>query len=171
MAVNADDSRPEILLEHRRNTAHDGRQMLGWVIVTAAAIGVFQWFMLPEMLATAPWLVIAFLFLEAICVAVLCGLAAKQISTDGTFVCRITTEDLECVCPVAGCGQTFRIQVKEIAKIESRSSGSRFQRWYVWDRAGQCHWLTPNYDNPVEKFLSTIRQLRPDVEEVQTRDV
>ena len=141
--------------------------MLAWIIVTVLGLGMFQAFFFPRMWQDSPVSVIVFATIEVIVCSVAVAYAAMNIAKSQEFVCRITDGRIECLCPVPGCGESFVVRIDAIAKIE-RERWEDSVRWYLWDNDGQRHWLTSNYDNPVEDFIEVIKRRNSRVVEVGT---
>jgi hypothetical protein len=137
------------------------------IIVTVLGLGLFQAFFFPWMWQDSPVSVIVFATIEVIVCSVAVAYAAMNIAKRQEFVCRITDGRIECLCPVSGCGESFVVRIDAIVKIE-KERWEDSVRWYLWDNEGQRHWLTSNYDNPVEDFIEVIKRLNSRVVEVDT---
>jgi len=88
--------------------------------------------------------------------------AVWEIMQNGEFVCRLDSETFECSVPSKYSGETFRIRVGDITKIE-KVKGEEMTTCYLWDKDGRRYWLTNHYRNPVAKFVAAIQKLNPAV--------
>jgi hypothetical protein len=88
--------------------------------------------------------------------------AMAKIRHNETFVCLLDDELVECVCPVPERGDSFRLRLDDLVRIEKRRDGAS-HRWYLHDREGRHHWLTDAYRNPADEFARQILKLRPNI--------
>lgn len=75
------------------------------------------------------------------------------------FECELTDSAIRCVCPVAHLGSTFDIPLDDLVAIEVSSDDS--PRTELLTRNGNRYWLTSNFGNPVRRFVTQLRTLRP----------
>jgi hypothetical protein len=148
------------IVEHRRSTRHQGIYELVLLVVMLVVFGfIHQWFF-------AHWVwdrgFFLFIGVMALLGAVLGVHAVWEILQNGEFVCRLDSETFECSVPSRFSGETFRIRVGDIARIEKKTGGE-MAAWYLWDKEGRRYWLTGNYGNPIAKFVAAIRKLNPGV--------
>jgi len=155
-----------MLIEHRKKTRSEGAQHLAAVGTTIGVLGTLMMALL--VLGHASWPFGAAGFLILTLIGVIGGIyATLNILANREFICRLNDKTLECISPVWGCGETFKLSLTEIIKIE-KECWSDSHRWYLVDKAGERYWLTTNYDNPADEFLARIRELCPSVEDVNT---
>lgn len=154
-------------LSYVRSSVGEGLRVLAGVAVALLGMGTIQYLLFPRMWRTNPGVVVAVLAVESFFVVVGLSYALWRILHPQRFVCRLDGEYIECVCPVKACGDTFRLAVAEIAKIEHAHWGET-HRWYLWDRGGGCYWLTANYGNPAGKFIEALLRLRSDIVQEET---
>ncbi len=164
---------PRPSFEHVRKTSAQGYRELAWVILLLPAFVVLDWFVFPRLWASADYFALDMLtIIETTLFVVLAYLSLLNLTASGTFSCRIDEERLTCTCPVPGTGDTFSVLLKDITTIElaEESIGDhRHRYWYVWDRSGRRYWLTTNYGNPVDLFIDVVRDIVPNVREIQTQ--
>ena len=96
-----------------------------------------------------------------------CWYAIVNIIANDEFRCVLTTETLACYCSVNGAGETFKVELADIKKLE-KEAWSESHRWYIWDVNDNRYWLTSNFDNPCERIIESIQELRPNVAQVDT---
>jgi hypothetical protein len=92
-----------------------------------------------------------------------------NLTLSSRFVCRLSREKLECVCPIAWVGETFTVRVSEIQTLVRGWHGgenSMSYSWYIHDKSGQRYLLTKAYGNPVKRFFAKIKELNPEVAEI-----
>jgi hypothetical protein len=77
-------------------------------------------------------------------------------TSNSEFLCRIDDEAIECVSPDSVDGETFKLRLSDIVKIE-RLGPSGKERWYLWDGTGRRYWLSDHYGNPADTFVELIR--------------
>lgn len=75
------------------------------------------------------------------------------------FECELTDSEIRCICPVTRMGSTFHISLDELVAIEVSSDDS--PRTELLTRSGNRYWLTSNFGNPVGRFVTQLRTLRP----------
>ncbi|MDX1930758.1 MAG: hypothetical protein SFV81_29815 [Pirellulaceae bacterium] len=78
------------------------------------------------------------------------------------FECELTESTIRCVCPVARMGSTFDISLDDLIAIEVTSDDT--PRVDLLTRHGSRYWLTSNFGNPVRRFVTQLRSLRPQLE-------
>jgi len=150
--------------EHRRSTRSQGvyelLQLAGVLVILVIAYRLFF----------HPWVwqlgFSAFVIITGTLATALTGHALWQIVRNREFVCRLDGEIIECIAPDRTSGNSFRLRIADIAKIE-KTTQLEATWWYLRDRDGNRHWLTSNYGNPVHKFLSAIEEINPAVIEVE----
>lgn len=154
-------------LEHRRSTGSEALRMLFRITAVVAGFAVMQLFLFPYVWRENPWFVVAFVVVEF--VVVVCGLmyVRANILVGREFICRMDNTYIECRSPVESCGQSFRVAVADIVRIE-RKGDSESRRWYIHDKAGRRYDLTTNYGNPADEFIRRIREVNSSVVEVHT---
>lgn len=154
-------------LKHSKNTMAEGIKVLLTLGMTVIGMGCFQILFFPHIWAVDPWFVVAFFGIEAIVCVGLLYYAFINIRKHELFLCFVDDELIECVCPVDGCGDSFRLQLDEIVQIERHDGGESY-RWYLHDSHGHRHWLTSNYNNPDDKFVQRILAFKPDIPQTET---
>jgi hypothetical protein len=108
-----------------------------------------------------------FLSGAAVAAIVIFYYALANITRCRDFVCRIDDRTIECSVPLPSAGESFRLAIDDIVKVEKRASGESHD-WYIWDAAGKQYQLTRNYGNPVKKFIGAILERNPAVVEEHT---
>jgi hypothetical protein len=140
-------------------------------LLTCSALAAFGYLFFPlsDVPAPRPFLIVWYGGLAALVMSASI-FAAWQITRRATFHCRLSSQILECLCPVKCIGESFVVPVHEIAKIERhRQPGGESEfRWYIWDSSGNRYWLTDGYGNPVRRFVAQIKELCPSVPHVET---
>lgn len=96
-------------------------------------------------------------------IAALCY-AAININSEDIFVCRLTDQLFFQHCPVKQCGESFKVRLGDIAKLECRQGES----WYIHTNDGETHQITNNYGNPAKKFADALLKSRPEIKTVST---
>src|SRR5688572_8630917 len=137
-------------IEHRRSTRHQGFYEI------ALLVGLYLVFFLVYQRFFADWvwkggdrsffIFIAVMTFFGVALAVH---AVWEILQNGEFVCRLDHETFECSVPSKYSGDSFKIPIADIARIE-RDTGAETTMWYLWDNKGRRYWLTGNYGNPAE---------------------
>ena len=155
------------VLEHRRGTRQAGILALLGVGATAVGFIAFQVFFFPSLWNDDHLFFILFYAILSVVVTGVASIAIADIVKAGEFVCEMDDDIIECISPLEGCGDSFRIPIADIAKVE-KVTGQDSHRWYIWDNAGRRYWLTSNYGNPADKFIRAIQELNEGVAEVQT---
>ncbi len=156
-----------IRLEHRRSTAREGVRLLVGLGASVVGLGVLQVFLFPSIWEESPRFVVAFFAIEALVTVVVLTFALLNVMQGEEFVCRIDESCIQCFCPVSVCGQTFKIHIADVVKVE-REEWSDSHRWYLWDKAGRKYWLTSNYGNPADQIIELVREANAAVAEVRT---
>lgn len=137
--------------------------------MSATAIGLclFQQYFFPELSRNDPWFFRIFYLILAIVSAVAGFYVFINFRVRGEFVCTLDDEHLECISPVPLCGQSFRVAICDIVKVEKKPSGDSSHTWYLYNREGRRFWLTENYGNPAGAFVALIKERNPAIEEVE----
>lgn len=156
-------SSPARVLEYTKTAAAEARDVLAWLLITLVGLGFFQWFLFPSSWLESQSHIVIFVVIEVVVAVFVAWYAFENLKSGDTFSCRIDDKDLTCHCPVSGCGESFRLPIDEIARLEKHDWGDGSCRWYIWDRSGRRYWLTSNYDNPVEQFIGEVRRRVPKV--------
>jgi hypothetical protein len=153
-------------IKHSKSTLAEGVSVLLWLGLIVIVLGCFQIFFFRSVWTDNLPFALGFLAAEiAIGILGLCYAIAK-IRRNETFVCLLDEEIIECVCPARERGDSFKLKVKDIARIEKRPNGNS-HRWYLHDHQGNRYWLTADYRNPADKFVRQIRQLQPAVGQIE----
>lgn len=157
-----------IKFEHRRSTRRQGvYELLSLAAVVIVLAVVYRLFLHPRVWGFSFYGFIAVMGTLALALAVH---AVWEIVRNGEFTCRIDDEIIECVSPNQASGNSFRLQIADIAKIE-KTTQCDSAWWYLWDKDGNRYWLTSNFGNPVHKFLNAIEEINPAVVEVESMAV
>jgi hypothetical protein len=159
------------ILEHRQSTRREGIGTLVIAAVTVAGLIAIQ-VLLFEYAFLDGWqenkfFLVGFYGILALVTAVIVAYGVANIVKNQEFICRVDGEAIECISPVKACGESFRLPLAEIAKIEVKT-GSDSAEFYLYDRAGSRYQLTTNYGNPGRKIIETILKLNPAVAHVET---
>lgn len=162
-----------IHLEHRCTSKREGVQTLlralavMAIMMTIASV-VYAWTrrsdpsLFSSLALAAVWLfALAFVGLAV-------WYAVVNIRTGGEFVVRIDDIAIECRIPLAMAGQSFKLPIKDIVKVEHDMRDDN-PRWYLHDKSGRRYLLTPNYDNPILDIIELLERLNPAIIEEQTR--
>jgi hypothetical protein len=155
------------VLEHRRSTRSEGWESLGWISMTAAIFVVMEALFFHHLWREER---IFFILFNTVCAPIVgLGLCYSIINIirNQEFVCKFDGETFECICPIKACGPTFKLRIAEIEKIEKRMNDGS-PTWYIWDRAGHCHFVPNNYGNPAEDFIEAIREASKSIIEFRT---
>lgn len=154
-----------IILEHRRSTRRRG------IILIAGVVLMLLLFAVVYFLFFAHWVwqkddgfLICF-FIVGLFSVVGVGGGIWEIYLNGDFVCRLDEEALECSVPHKCYGESFRLPIAEIVKIEA-DGGSDTSAYYLWDKKNRRYRLSDAYFNPTHKFAAEIRKLNPAIIEV-----
>lgn len=150
-------------LKHSKSTLAEGVSFLVGLGLFVIGLGCFQIFFFPAMWAEDPWLVLAFLAIEAMLGGLGIYYSLMKIRRNETFLCLLEDGVLQCICPVPRLGDSFKIGVADIRRIDKEAEPGDSWRWYLVDAEGGRYWLTSHYHNPAEKFVSAIRQLNPEI--------
>jgi hypothetical protein len=152
------------ILEHRKSTVRKGVNELIWLALALIGFDIFEYFFFPPFWELGDFIsfFIVFNLILAILAALMCIFAFQNIFWGCVFVCRISEDVLECFGAAPGSGDAFSIAITDIVIIEKKDS----HWWYVIDKSGHRHWLTTNYDNPVQRFVEVIKRLNADVTEI-----
>jgi len=157
---------------HRCSTKDEGHSVLQVVFIVAVGVAILlllYGYIVRESAVGLFYFSLLFGGVVGIIAVPLALYARQNIAANAEFICRVTDAEFQCVCPVAGCGDSFAIKVAEITSLEREESAESY-RWYVHDRSGARHWITTNYDNPVEDFVEALMALNPNIVEVRTRE-
>ena len=150
-----------MILKHSKSTLAHGVRMLltgGLFAIGIACFFIYGFSWAWKQSPVAVVLGAGFLILWLIGIGFV---AFVNIRKNETFVCLIDDEFIECVCPAGAFGDSFRLRLNEVARIEKEGD-----RWYVCDGQGGRYWLTSHYGNPADKFVGELKRLKPDIEEV-----
>ncbi|MHB8903353.1 MAG: hypothetical protein ACYC6Y_31710 [Thermoguttaceae bacterium] len=149
-------------LKHSKSTIAEGISLLLWLGLTLIVAGCFQIYFFEPVWPRHRLLALGILAGEAAVALVVLGVAAAKIRRNETFVCILDDELIECVCPVKDRGDSFRIRLADLVRVERQLDGDS-HRWYLHDRQGKRHWLTHAYRNPADRFVHRIHQILPDL--------
>ncbi|HUE73125.1 MAG TPA: hypothetical protein VMP01_19730 [Pirellulaceae bacterium] len=156
-----------IFLEHRRTSRKEGVLLLvrfGSTVAIMIGGATFMW-----------WLDRSFFLVFYILFCVVCVLflavgvwaAVDHMRREGEYLIRIDESKIECVVPDPW-GESFKLPIQDIVKVEIDRSDSDRTRWYLHDKAGRRYELTINYDNPIVDIVELLERLNPAIEEVYT---
>lgn len=84
-----------------------------------------------------------------------------------SFRCRVTSDIVECICPVPWRGSSFRISVHEIATILRSSINGEGEKCTISTNDGALYDLTYWYGNPVHQVIDAIADRNPSVRIVE----
>lgn len=149
-------------LKHSKSSLAEGVSLLLWLGLTVIGLGCFQIFLFRTMWTENLPFALGFLGAEVAVGLLVLYVAITKIRRNETFVCLLDDELIECVCPVKERGDSFRLRLDDVVRIEQQKEGER-QRWYLHDLDGNRYWLTDAYRNPVKKFVRQIRELKPNL--------
>ena len=95
--------------------------------------------------------------------------AAVNIRSEKTFICQLTEREFIQDIPVASCGESFRVSLDTITKIECHDGGGEVpsDEWYIHTNSGRYR-ITSNYGNPASKFVEALQHRNPALEIIQT---
>lgn len=153
-------------LKHSKSTMAEGLSMLLWLGLIVIVVGCFQIILFGTVWSQQRPFALGFLASEIAVGLLVLYVAMAKIRRNETFVCILDDEFIECVCPVKTRGDSFRLKLEELVRIEQQIDGER-HRWYLHDRQGNRHWLTDAYCNPADTFVEVIRRLVPHVSETR----
>ena len=153
------------MIEHQRRTRTEGCRGLLAILAIAAVAIVFQFCVFAEVWHEQWFSLILFYSIFVFSVSFAGQGVLKNFLANDEFRCCLTEEELDCYCPIRRYGETFKVQLSEIAKLE-KETDAEGHRWYVWDTYGKRYWLTPLYGNPCERIIRRIKEFRPDVPQV-----
>lgn len=134
-----------------------------WAVMILIFVAGDYWFF-PRLWEQEPFTPVAFLIMEFVMIFGLGWYAVTNIRSDQDFICRIDHERLECIAPARDCGESFNIRLADIDRLEEVNRGKSYS-WDICTNDGRRFHLMYNYQNPVKRFLATIKALRPDVVE------
>ncbi len=154
-------------LKHSKSTLAEGISLLLWLGLTVIVVGCFQIFMYPAMWPENRLFAMGFLVAEALIGLLVAWAAMAKIRRNETFVCILDEELIECVCPLKTRGDSFRLKLKDLVRIEQAEDNDS-HRWYLHDQQGHRYWLTHAYRNPADRFVDRIRKLVPDVPQIRS---
>ncbi len=77
------------------------------------------------------------------------------------FECELTESTIRCVCPASHLGSSFDISLDDLVAIEVSSDDS--PRIELLTCQGSRYWLTSNFGNPVQRFVTQLKSLRPNL--------
>lgn len=144
-------------ITHERNTSREGILALLGVAITTAGFVAFHTFLFPLPWRDCRTFAVIYIAIGAV-VAVAVGIyGIFNIMCNGKFICRLDNETIECVSPVKGCGDSFKVKINDIVKIEKEEWAESY-RWYIWDSADHRYWPTSNYGNPADDLIEAIRE-------------
>lgn len=138
------------------------------VVVVLAFFGAFYWWFLADWVWERDNGFVIFIVVTGFLAVVLTAHGIWEMVRNKEFVCRLDWEAIECSAPSKWEGQTFKLPVAHIVKIEKCIS-SESRSYYLWDQDGQRYWLNENFGNPASKFVAAIRELNPAVIEIPER--
>jgi len=156
---------PQLLIEHRRSTRHQGVTQLSLLAVLLLILGAVAWLFGPAFWRFNAKGIVAWCAITiALAVATVVIPSIVGIVRNREFVCRLTSESLECQCPGWGNGQTCNVRVADIVKIQYKGSRDDNMGREIFDRAGNVYWLTRNFGNPVRTIVTTLCELNKAIE-------
>ncbi len=154
-------------LKHSKSTMAEGISLLLWLGLIVIVAGCFQIYFFHAVWPENRLFALSFLVGEAAVGLLVFYVAMAKIRRNETFVCILDDELVECVCPDKTRGDTFRLKLTDLVRIEQQKDGDS-HRWYLHDRQGSRHWLTRAYRNPADRFVRRIQQLFPDIPRIRT---
>ncbi len=154
-------------LKHSKSTLAEGVSLLLWLGLIVIVVGCFQIFFFRTVWKDNLPFALGFLAAEIAIGLLVLYTAFVKIRRNETFVCILDDELLECVCPLKERGNSFRLKLDDLVRIEQKKDGDS-SRWYLHDRQGNRHWLTDAYRNPAGRFVRRIRQLKPKISQSET---
>ena len=149
-------------LKHSKSTLAEGVSLLLWLGLIVIVVGCFQIFMFRTMWSENLPFALGFLAAEVAIGLLVVYVAVAKIRRNETFVCLLDEELIECVCPVEDRGDSFRLRLDDVVRIEQARDGETRQ-WYLHDLDGNRYWLTGAYRNPAAKFVRMIREIKPNL--------
>ena len=150
-------------LKHAKSTLAEGVSLLLWLGLIVMVVGCFQIFLFHTMWTEYLSYFLGFLVAEVAIGLLVVYVAVGKIRRNVTFVCFLDDELIECVCPVKERGDSFRLKLDDVVRIEQKKDGES-HRWYLHDVQGNRHWLTDAYRNPAAKFVQRIREHKPNLQ-------
>ena len=147
-------------LKHAKSTLAEGVSLLLWLGLIVMVVGCFQILLFRTMWTENLPFALTFLVAEIAVGLLVVYVAVAKIRRNETFVCFLDDELIECVCPVKERGDSFRLKLDDVVRIEQKKDGES-HRWYLHDVEGNRHWLTDAYRNPAAKFVRHIREHKP----------
>jgi hypothetical protein len=75
-------------------------------------------------------------------------------------VIRIDEQTIECVVPHPGAGESFKLPIQDIVKVEHDMRDDDSD-WYLRDKGGRRYLLTVNYGNPILDIVEDIAAAQP----------
>ena len=135
-------------LKHAKSTLAEGVSLLLWLGLIVIVVGCFQIFLFRTIWVENLPFALGFLAAEVAIGLLVVYVAIAKIRRNETFVCLMDDELIECVCPMQERGDSFRLKLDDVVRI---------------DLEGNRHWLTDAYRNPAGKFVRRIRQLKPNL--------
>jgi hypothetical protein len=154
-------------LKHSKSTLAEGVSLLLWLGLIVIVVGCFQIFFFRIVLCENLLFAFGSLAVELAIGLFVVYVAMAKIRRNETFVCLLDDGLLECVCSVEERGESFKLKLDDLVRIEQQKDGDSC-RWYLHDRQGNRHWLTDAYRNPADKFVRQIRQLKPKIPQTET---
>ena len=103
---------------------------------------------------TAPVVICAFILLGN--TAIFGHQLYTAVARRRDFVCRIDDSRLLCICPEPSGGDSFDIAIADIDVIEVDDGVVTIRL-----QDGSKHWLTSNYGNPANEFITSILDSNP----------
>lgn len=154
-------------LKHSKSTLSEGVSLLLWLGLIVIVVGCFQIFFFH----TVSWknlpFALGFLAAETAIGLLVLYVAIAKIRRNETFICLLDDELLECVCPLKERGDSFKLKLDDVVRIEQQKDGDS-SRWYLHDRQGNRLWLTHAYRNPADRFVRQILKLNPGIRQIET---
>lgn len=87
--------------------------------------------------------------------------AIAHLGSDKAFLCELTKAEFIQECPIYSRGESFRIKLSEITKIELEHRHNN-PRWYIHAKR-ERYWITASYQNIDRKFGEELLRRLPHV--------
>jgi hypothetical protein len=159
-----------ILLEHRRTSRKEGVGILclawGTAAILIGSLSVVCWTGRMHGVIDSVFYVM-FCGMALLMSALATWMAVSHVRQGGEFVLRIDERNIECRVPLAGAGDSFKLPIQDIVKVEHDMRDDQSE-WYLHDKAGHRYLLTINYGNPILDIVELLQRLNPAIEEVHT---
>ena len=146
--------------KHSKSTLAEGVSLLFWFGLIAIVGGCFQIALSRSVWAESRLIVLGVLALEIAIGATVLWLAIGKIRRNEMFLCILEDDVIECICPLAERGDSFKLKLTDLVRLEQDGTGPT-RRWYLHDRQGNRYWLTDAYRNPADKFIRRLQKLNP----------